>query len=361
MQVIIRTDASIQIGSGHVMRCLTLAKQLKKNDIKVTFITRDLYGNLNEFIRSQGFEVFELSSIERITHWEWSTDHWLEDVNETISVIKVMKQSIDMIIVDHYSIDIKWEQQIRSFTKKIMVIDDLANRKHDCDLLLDQNFYLDLDNRYDELVPSNCKLLLGPKYVLLREEFLYWISKMPPRNSKVKNILVFFGGTDPTNETEKTLHAIKMLAHTYTFNTDVVVGTTNPQKILIEKLCSEIPRTNFYCQVNNMAELMTKADLAIGAGGGATWERCILKLPTLTIIVADNQEQVSMDVAKMGASILLGKSSFVKSLNISMTIEKLIKEPQIILDLSNKCGELMETRHILNNSLVKEIVKTCNT
>lgn len=356
MQVVIRTDASTQIGSGHVMRCLTLAKQLKKNDIKVTFITRDLYGNMNEFIRSEGFEVFELSSSESITHWEWSTDHWLEDVNETISVIKVMKQSVDMIIVDHYSIDIKWEQQIRSFTKKIMVIDDLANRKHDCDFLLDQNYHLDIDNRYDLLVPNDCLKFLGPNYVLLRDEFL---SIDPMKNDKdgtIKNIIIFFGGADMTGETVKTINAIeKIIAPDIVVN--VVVGNANPFKQKIKYFCEDKSNFNYYCQIDFMSKLLLTADLAIGAAGTASWERIYLQVPAIVTIIAENQREITNALATRGAIVSLGSYSDVSQDTIQKNLIKILSCSKMVRVMVENCKTIINPSIVRENRVLNKILE----
>lgn len=191
-------------------------------------------------------------------------------------------------MVDSYALDHKWEKFLRPHVNKIMVIDDLANRAHDCDLLLDQNYYRDIEHRYDGLLPLTCRKLLGPEYALLRPEFHQAKKNLRKRDGKIRRILVFFGGSDPSNETKKALQAIKLLNRPE-IAVDVVVGAGNPHREEIKQICSEMPNTTYYCQVENMAELMAAADLAIGAGGVTTWERLYLELPTIAIAVAENQ------------------------------------------------------------------------
>lgn len=272
IEVIIRTDASITIGSGHVMRCLTIAKQLQMKGCSVRFFMKELPGHLIEYVEQQGFQ----------------------NVNEM--------QEADLCIIDHYEIDESWEKEIRSFVNKIVVIDDLANRKHDCDLLLDQNVVPDYENRYDELVPAHCLKLLGPNYLIMREEFIRERNNLRFRDSEVKRLLVFMGGTDPTGETLKVLGALKqkVLDHV-----DIVVGSSNLQKEEIQSICIT-EGYHFHCQIDYIASLMAQSDFSIGAGGSATWERCFVGLPSSSTIVAENQHITTETVAGLGAVWNLG-------------------------------------------------------
>lgn len=179
--MVFRADASSLIGSGHVMRCLTLAHRLRKEqDAKVVFIMRKLSGNLIDVVRKQGFDVLVLPPADHDYELEdyglWLTVPMKLDAQQTIEVLQHYLQEngcdvVDRLIVDSYALDEQWELMLRPYCREIMVIDDLANRRHDCDILLDQNFYLNKDVRYAGLVPENCKMLLGPEHALLREEF----------------------------------------------------------------------------------------------------------------------------------------------------------------------------------------------
>jgi len=356
MQVIIRTDSSTQIGSGHTMRCLTLAKQLKENNVKVNFISRDLEGNMNDYIRSKGFEVFELSTIESTSHWNWTTEHWLEDVNETLLIIKGLKQTVDLMIVDHYSLDIQWEQQMRPFSKKIMVIDDLANRYHDCDILLDQNFYLDINSRYNSLVPDHCIKFLGPNFVLLRDEFLSIDSSKLKKDGTIKNILIFFGGADITGETLKTIYAIEEAIDSEMV-VNVVVGNANPYKKEIEHFCDRKSNFNFYCQIDYMAKLMLIADLAIGSAGTASWERIYLKLPTVVTIIAENQREITEALYIKGAIVSLGDNSMVTHNVIQKNIIRILSSSKIVQMMVESCKGIMNSSIVRENYVLNKILE----
>jgi UDP-2,4-diacetamido-2,4,6-trideoxy-beta-L-altropyranose hydrolase len=340
MKIFIRADASVQIGTGHVMRCLTLAGDLVQRGMEVLFVTRDFPGNLSGLIREKGFEVYTLPnrcSDSLDDALEWLRDRWEEDAEETRRLILKNKTVGDRIqlVVDHYALDAKWERALRTLVNQITVIDDLADRYHDCDILLDQNYYRDLDRRYYGLVPDHCRLLLGPKHALLRPEFYAAKPKIKRRGGAVRRVLVFFGGSDPTGETVKALEAMKRLGHPDII-TDVVVGFSNLCRAEIEQLCAGMPSTYFHCQVENMAELIAQADLAIGAGGSVTWERCFLGLPALAVTVAKNQVEMIRDLAETGVIWYLGWHEDVNVAKLVRAVDKLLKEPERLREMSER-------------------------
>ena len=244
-------------------------------------------------------------------------------------------------MVDHYAIDLEWERNIRPSVCKIMVIDDLADRPHDCDLLLDQNLYSEMGSRYQGLLPPECQTLLGPKFSLLRPEFLSRRRQLSHRNGHVQRILVFYGGNDLTNETEKALQAINR-TELDQVHVDVVVGAGNPHRTRIEKLCKSMKIVDFYCQVDNMAELMSVADLALCAGGTTTWERCSLGLPSIVTSVAPNQEELSIFGAETGLFFYLGNASTVSLDKLVCALKALETSPEALRCYSMRCMEMVD-------------------
>lgn len=334
--VFIRADASSLIGSGHVMRCLTLAHRLsKEQNAKVIFIMRKLSGNLIDLVRKQGFDVLVLPPADQDYELEdyglWLTVPMEVDAQQTIEALQHYLQEhgcdvADRLIVDSYALDEQWEQVLRSYCREIMVIDDLANRRHDCDILLDQNFYLNKDVRYVGLVPEHCKMLLGPDHVLLREEFYEAKKHLRKRDGNIKNILVFYGGSDLTNETEKAIKALVQLHDEgYNFTADIITGVSNSRREKIKHLCSKYHFFHYYCQVSNMAEFMNKADLMLGAGGSTTWERLYMELPALVTAVAENQIQGCEDCCKAGLINYLGEVANVTISTIIAAIRNINK------------------------------------
>jgi UDP-2,4-diacetamido-2,4,6-trideoxy-beta-L-altropyranose hydrolase len=330
VNILFRTDASIEIGTGHVMRCLSLAKALHEKGMNVSFFCREKSGDLCKYIEMSGFSVFRLKS----------DPHWITDALEVINIIKQIEK-IDWLIVDQYVLDHRWEKKVKPYIKRIMVIDDLANRKHDCKLLLDQNLVESWKNRYDDLVPKDCIKLLGPEFALLRPEFKSERNQTKIRTGEVQRIFVFLGGSDPTNTTIKVLKAIYHLNRPE-IKVDVIVGNSNPNKDDIKDYCAKHPNINYYLQTNQIASLMRIADLAIGAGGSTTWERCCLGLPSIVLAIADNQKLISQKMHDIGAVYYLGDHSEVAIMEISRVLDQLINKPEFLQTMSNIGFDLID-------------------
>ncbi|MCP3028397.1 UDP-2,4-diacetamido-2,4,6-trideoxy-beta-L-altropyranose hydrolase [Halobacillus sp. A5] len=322
-----RTDASIEIGSGHVMRCLTLAHQLRKAGAHVSFICRLLKGNMIQYIKDQQFPVYPLpfpveehfNKDPSIPYSSWLEVDYKADLRHTAAVLQAHHRDVDWFLVDHYALGKKWEQGMREFSKRLIVIDDLADREHECDLLVDQNLYKNYLTRYDHLVPEQTIKLLGPDHMIVREEFIRAKAMAERRSGNVKRLLISFGGTDPTNETIKALAALKQL-NLAEIRVDIVAGASNPRIDEIKHICLTNPSYHFHCQINYMADLMRKADLALGAGGTSTWERCMLGLPALTIQTASNQADILSLMEEKGAVVCLGTSEDVTANDIAQGV-----------------------------------------
>jgi UDP-2,4-diacetamido-2,4,6-trideoxy-beta-L-altropyranose hydrolase len=262
-----------------------------------------------------------------------------QDVSETLNAIQEIHP--DWLIADHYSLGQIWETKLRPHVRKIMVIDDLANRPHDCDLLLDQNYVKDGTTRYEGLVPQSCTKLLGLQYVLLRSEFTEFKKQLAPKSGNVQRIFLFFGGSDPDNLTCRALEALSDPGLIY-LNVDVVIGESNRNRGSVEKLVSKRKNTQLYIQIDNIAQLMGEADLALGTGGSTTWERLFLGLPAITIINAVNQKQVTEDLEQFGAIWNLGWHEEVSTKKIATKIFLAINHPETLMSLSKFSFTLLE-------------------
>lgn len=365
MKVVFRTDASIDIGTGHVMRCLTLANGLRGAGAEVIFICRELPGHCIDLINTRGFEVVTLPAPaakdeEEKADVSPSINHWLAvpwkvDAQQTFEFL--VRQSVcDLLIVDHYGIDQAWEEHQKNAVGKLMVIDDLADRMHSCDVLLDQNLYANMATRYDALVPDNCQQLLGPDYVLLREEFATHREQMTARDGSIHNILVFFGGVDLTNMTEVVVKAIAGLGiDDVTVN--IVIGGANPHRDKLQILCQQADNMQLHIQVSNMAEMMVTADLCVGAGGTATWERCCLGLPTLAWAVAENQQQLLEHAASVG--LVYAPASTRPSVEeVGLHLRALLQNPCLCRHIGEQGMQTVDAqgvRRIINNLIDVEM------
>lgn len=349
MKVIIRTDDSLLIGSGHVMRCKTLADELRKRGSEVRFICRDHPGNLVPLLRADCYSVTVLpppDSLNVVQPDKPDYSAWLgveqsEDAEQTIEALGDFEP--DWLVVDHYGLDESWEKRLRGNVDKIFVIDDLANRRHECDVLLNQNLLDNLDNAYQELIPNHCRKLLGPKFALLRPEFREARETLRKRDGIIRRILVFFGGVDPTGETEKALEALDILGRP-DIAVDVVVGSNNPNGEKIEAICRGMSNVTFHQQISNMAELMAAADLAIGAGGTTSWERCCLGLPSLIITLSANQHPIAKAISDAKAAFYLGASPNVQAVEIENFVRDLTHRQNLLLEANAKSKVLVDAR-----------------
>ncbi len=344
MDVAIRTDASVEIGSGHVMRCLALATALRQEGATVRFVCREMPGDLCHLIADSGFPLLRLAPLG--AQWDaqalpMASHHFQEsDAQETRVSLERDGGRLDWLVVDHYGLDLKWERLMRPFAEKILAIDDLASRPHDCDALLDQNLVENYRQRYAGLVPPHCLMLLGPTYALLREEFFAARRALRPRNGQVRRALIFMGGSDPGNETCRVLGAFSRLDRP-DIALDVVVGQSNPHRETVRTTCDGLPNAVFHCQVDCMAALMTAADLAVGAGGSTTWERCFLGLPALVTTIADNQVETTAMAARLGALWDLGRSSELTKQGLVNALQGALSAPKQLLEMSRRALDLM--------------------
>lgn len=321
--VVFRTDASLEIGSGHVMRCLTLADALRQRGAKCIFICREHPGNLCDHIESSGFSVHRLPVVKGVhqanaypsphalAHAHWLGASWESDAEACRSTLKKLLPA--WLVVDHYALDIRWEVAARAEAKgaepRLFVIDDLADRHHDADLLLDQNLGHGA-NDYRDLVPDHCQIFTGPQFALLRPEFAHWRETSLTRRAdqrSLERLLISLGGVDKGNVTEQVFDALKNCDLPEKVKITVVMGTAAPWQDRIRAQALQLPwSTEVVVNVNDMARRMSEADLAIGAAGSTSWERCCLGLPTLMLVLADNQQPIAEALHNAGAALYLG-------------------------------------------------------
>lgn len=348
MLVAFRVDASVDMGTGHVMRCLTLAQTLTSQGAECHFLCRAQPGDLNNHIARQGYSVHIVNAAEnnglesdeptpraehntssQMTqphHLGWLAASQQEDARASARILERLVPN--WLIVDHYALDRQWEAEVRHQGALLMVIDDLADRPHACDLLLDQNWLGDRTNsRYIKLIPESCRCLLGPAYALLQPEYEQIREQCRPRDGRVRRILIFFGGSDPTNQTEKALDAL-MHPKFETLEVDVVVGANHPSPADIRTKVNTRPRTLMHQALPSLAPLMTRSDLMIGAGGGTTWERFCLGLPALVIAIADNQVAGNNSLMQAGYINFLGHMNSVSAADVAKALEKVLTAPE---------------------------------
>jgi len=333
MLAIFRVDASLQIGTGHVMRCLTLAGALRERGARCRFVCREEPGNLIALIREQGFEAIPLPGNDG-KDIDWEADAALTQKVDGGGT------AADWLIVDHYALDARWERTLRPHCHKLMVIDDLADRPHDCDLLLDQNLVANLDDRYSGKVPTTCCLRLGPTYVLMQPAYRQLRSQALPRSGPVKRLLIYFGGADAGNLTGLALTAFACLKRP-DIALDVVINPASPHAASLRRQVADLHLATLHEQLPSLAPLILRADLAIGAGGTSTWERCCLGLPSLVITLAENQRAIASEMNGRGLIRWLGHQGAVDANTLAGALREII-DSGLTPDWSQRCANLVD-------------------
>lgn len=311
LRIAFRVDAALEIGTGHVMRCLTLADALRARGAECLFLCRPHPGNLMAQIAARGHRVLALAPPQPViasmpdapAHAAWLGADWNEDVAQTLAVLA--GEHPDWLVVDHYALDHRWERALRPACRQLMVMDDLADRAHDCDLLLDPSLGREQAD-YAPLVPDGAVLLLGPRHALLRPEFAAHRAESLARRKApaLRHLLVTMGGVDKDNATGSLLAALNAVPLPPELQITVVMGPHAPwlQEVQAQAARMKVP-TLVRAGVDDMAWLMTDSDLAIGAGGGTSWERCCLGLPSFVLCLAQNQFEMAATLQESGAAI----------------------------------------------------------
>ena len=325
MKVVFRADASLQMGTGHVMRCLTLADALIAEGAECQFICREHPGNLIEHIKHKGYRVHVLApglpvgasllainaaaAEPQLAHAAWLGTTQQQDGDACAHLLRELQP--DWLIVDHYALDACWEVALQPYYRRLMVIDDLADRRHECDLLLDQTFGRDFAD-YKPWVPATCDLLCGSQYALLRPEFaaLRPFSLERREKPQLVNLLITMGGVDKDNATGQMLDALQHCELPENCHITIVMGSSAPWLAAVRQQAEHLPwRTEVRVNVSDMAQLMADSDLAIGAAGSTSWERCCLGLPTAMVVLADNQRTIAEALQRVGAAMTVGDLS----------------------------------------------------
>jgi UDP-2,4-diacetamido-2,4,6-trideoxy-beta-L-altropyranose hydrolase len=346
MKIVFRADASTRIGTGHVIRCLTLASRLTDLGAKCLFVMREHEGHMCDATRARGFIVKVLAPPAEpensgakmtSTHSCWLGSSDEEDAKQTLKAIDGLA---DWLVVDHYALEYRWEQTLRKSVRKIAVIDDLADREHDCDLLLDQNFFASGAERYASLVPQDCVKLTGPNFALLQNEYRQ-VTPERTYDVPVKSVMVFYGGSDPTDETSRAIRTLSQSPF-LDLEVNVVIGPSNKNRSRIEQLCALRPETTVHLGLESLAGLMAESDLAIGAGGTSSWERCALGLPAVVTSIAENQMSVTRELIEAGLVYFAGDWRTVSDESLRHSLLEAVYDRERNASISLRSQELTD-------------------
>lgn len=319
------------------MRCLTLAKALRQQGAEIHFFCRPHPGHSISLVEDAGFQLLALplhgASNQLSGYQEWLGCTEAEDA---IDCLQHLHAPVDWLIVDHYGLAADFCHAMRTRCQRILVIDDLANRQHDCDLLLDQNLLPNYQQRYDPWLDPETPRLLGPRYALLRDEFYQSeaVQREPGR------LLVFFGGSDPFGLTRKAVDAILQLGLA-PLHADIVIGQSHPEREQLQHLCDSSTRLQLHVQCTTMASLMRQAQLMLGAGGSTHWERCICALPALVVTVADNQVATTEYLHTLGACHCLGSADQQTTAGFRDALHSWLQQPEQLKLMGQQAASLV--------------------
>ncbi len=303
-QIFIRCDSSYEIGGGHMVRCLALAEQFREAGLESHFLCKDFAGSAHSLAIEQGFELSLMPP------------DLSEDLDAQFCQRAIGDCQNPFIIVDHYSLNNRWENFFAA-TGFVMVIDDLG-RRHSGHLLLDANFHRSPTRLYESKLPKQMTKFFGPQYALLRKDFRTLVGQLP-RNG----VLAFFGSGDPTGESLKFVKAVSNHRSNTLFK--LLLSNSNQHAQEFDKLV--LPKNlTVYRNPPFIAELMAHSELYIGSGGTITWERMRLGLPGIVVAVAENQEDISRDLAEADEQIYLGRAEAIDYSKALILCEEKLKD-----------------------------------
>jgi UDP-2,4-diacetamido-2,4,6-trideoxy-beta-L-altropyranose hydrolase len=350
--VLFKMDASSLIGNGHLVRCLVLAEGLRQRGFRVEFLSRELPGHRCDWIEQKGFRVWRLpaspSSLDfnpaDCTTWAGVAPD--EDVTQTLDLLR--GQQFSWLVIDHYALAEPQHRALAELARRVLVIDDLANRKYYCDLLLDATLNRHA-SAYAGRIPENCRLLLGTDYALLRSEFAALRKAAQQRRSNClvpRKLLIACGATDPENISLQLLHALDGSEWTKALEVTVVLASNAVYVSEVRRFCESRTWIRLLENVKDMAQLMVEQDLAVGAAGSGVWERACLGLPSLVVVTGIDQADIIRALDACSACLRatppgMGRSEIDPTFFL-IQLHKLCTSPDIYSDLTQKSFALCD-------------------
>ncbi len=327
-RLIVRADANNEIGWGHLMRCLALARAWQDAGGQVTFITDCQSDGLRQRLREEGFGTHLLA------HPYPHNSDW----DRTKGIL--INHKTTWVVLDGYHFDEAYQQRIRDCGHRLLVIDDMAHLKHYfADIVLNQNLHAEQLHYSGE---AYTHWLLGTRYVLLRREFLAWKNWKREITKVAQHVLVTMGGGDPKNSTLGVIQVLQDI-DVPGLEAVVVVGASNPHLKLLKAATkqSRIP-INLIEDARNMPELMAWADIAISAGGSTAWELAFMGLPAIFLPLTDNQRPITRSLASAGAALDLGYYSEATPVDIRKALVLFLSEKKVRVKMTQRGRQLVD-------------------
>ncbi|MBA4260741.1 MAG: UDP-2,4-diacetamido-2,4,6-trideoxy-beta-L-altropyranose hydrolase [Comamonadaceae bacterium] len=354
-RVAIRVDASATIGTGHLKRCLSLVQALIEQGAQVSLVVRAIDGVAAQVLHDAPCPVHwlpapapQLPAVSQHTpHAAWAGVTWEQDVQDTLAALA--PESADWLVLDHYAFDARWHNALReALGCRLLVIDDTADRALSADALLDHNWAPDHRAKYAGRLTREPRWLAGPRHALLSPAY-----RNAPRyrfQPEVHSLGIFMGGTDPDGISARVLAACR--AAGFTGAIEVVSTSANPHLSALREACTSDTGVTLTLDEPDLAAFFTRHDLQVGAGGGATWERCCIGAPTIAIAVAANQLAVVPGLASLGALRAATENTLAE------VLRELIADPTARQALGERAAALVDGRgaqrvalHLLRDTL----------
>lgn len=327
--VLVRADASVAAGTGHVMRCLALAQAWQDAGGRAVFAMAESNAAIDARLRAESFEVLPISASAGTANDELQTE------------ALARSQNAGWVVIDGYRFDAGYEQALKKAGFRVLFLDDYGHSSHySADLILNQNV-----NACEMMYASresSTRLLLGPRYSLLRREFNAWCGRKKEVSPVCRHLMVMMGGSDAGNVTAKIIEALA-LAGAANLETTIIAGGSNPHFGALEECIGQSQNIRLRRDVQNVAELMADADLAISAAGSTCWELCLFGLPALLLDVAENQTAVAKELDRRQCAIHVGdQNSSVEA--IAGQLRRLVDSYELRRSLSQRSRELVDGR-----------------
>jgi len=347
LKVALRADASTEIGYGHVKRCLALAQALQEVGAEVRLVSRALgvdtrglaerVGCAHVFLRGPSGPAPQ-PDVAVPAHAHWAQVDWDQDATETAQALR--NWAPHWVVVDHYAFDARWHRAVEAaLSTQIAAIDDLADRDLGASLVIDHNYAKDHRAKYAGRIIEAAHLLGGPRFALLGPS--YARASRYEFNATVRSIGIFMGGTDGGNLSSLALRACREHAR-FTGLIEIATTRANPHFEVLNALADCWPPTTIVSDLPDLAGFFANHDLQIGAGGGATWERCCIGVPTLAVAAAANQRAVVEDLASLGVLATIEPMDDLNPVVVGRALNQLMQEPGRRQSLARSSQQLVD-------------------
>jgi UDP-2,4-diacetamido-2,4,6-trideoxy-beta-L-altropyranose hydrolase len=354
LKVAIRVDASAAMGLGHLTRCLSLARALCAVGANVLIVARDLGIDIHYLLRNADVEYVMLAGPksdqyvgDRVPHAEWAGVDWQTDATDTVHSLR--NWNPDWVVVDHYAFDARWHGTVaHDLNVRIACIDDLADRDLAIDLLVDHNFHHRHADKYGERLIKPAAIVGGPRYALLDPAY-----RKPSKFSvkeRITSIGIFMGGVDAAN-LSGFMVAVCRESLRFDGDIEIVISRAYPHAAALSAMAKRWPNTRVLTDLPNLADFFARHDLQIGAGGGATWERCCMGAPTLLAIAATNQLAVLPAIAELGVAEVLLPNILNDPAAVAARINELSQNAAKRREMSERAQALVDGKGALRVAL----------